>query len=271
MKRLALKQYVVNTFTDSVFKGNIAAICFLDDWLPEKLLQKIAQENNLPETAFIVKRDERYTLRWFTPGKEMDLCGHATLGAAYVLMQTIEPHAESLGFYTKSGLLTVVRNGDYYAIDLPSYPLRQISINDVMETAIGVRPVEAWIGRDLVCVLPEVEAVLTAEPKEEWVKMLDGLMLHLTASGKEYDCVTRSFGPKIKVYEAPVCASGHCHVIPLWAEKLEKTVLTALQASERSGILHCQLEGNRVVLGGGVCLFSQGEIYVPTAEFAQPI
>ncbi len=260
---MEIKQYVVDAFTDKVFKGNPAAVCILPEWIPDMLMQNIAQENNLSETAFTVKRENIYELRWFTPGGEIDLCGHATLGTAYVLFRFIEKDSGSISFQTKSGQLIVKKVNDLYEMDMPAYPLTEVPVTDEMELAIGFRPSEAWLGRDLVCVMADEQQVLQAMPNEERLKELDGLLLQLTAKGTTYDCVTRSFAPKLNVLEDPVCGSGHCHVIPLWANKIKKRELIAFQASKRSGVLYCRIENDRVILAGKAILYSKAEIYVP--------
>ena len=263
MKEIALKQYVVDAFTDEVFKGNPAAVCVLTEWIPDTLMQNIAKENNLSETAFTVKKGSEYELRWFTPGGEIDLCGHATLGTAYVLLRFVEKNCDKISFQTKSGRLIVKKEHDLYEMDMPAYQLKKVPVTDEMEQAIGSRPVEAWMGRDLVCVMADEKEVLQAAPDEEKLKKLDGLLLQLTAQGTKYDCVTRSFAPKLNVAEDPVCGSGHCHVIPLWAGKTKKKELTAYQASKRSGVLYCRMEAERVILARKAALYSKGEIYVP--------
>ena len=260
---MEIKQYVVDAFTDKVFKGNPAAVCILSEWIPDMLMQNIAKENNLSETAFTVKRENIYELRWFTPGGEIDLCGHATLGTAYVLFRFIEKDSGSISFQTKSGQLIVKKVNDLYQMDMPAYPLTEVPVTDEMELAIGFRPSEAWLGRDLVCVMADEQQVLQAMPNEERLKELDGLLLQLTAKGTTYDCVTRSFAPKLNVLEDPVCGSGHCHVIPLWANKIKKRELIAFQASKRSGVLYCRIENDRVILAGKAILYSKAEIYVP--------
>ena len=260
---MEIKQYVVDAFTDKVFKGNPAAVCILPEWIPDMLMQNIAQENNLSETAFTVKRENIYELRWFTPGGEIDLCGHATLGTAYVLFRFIEKDSGSISFQTKSGQLIVKKVNDLYEMDMPAYPLTEVPVTDEMELAIGFRPSEAWLGRGLVCVMADEQQVLQAIPNEERLKELDGLLLQLTAKGTTYDCVTRSFAPKLNVLEDPVCGSGHCHVIPLWANKIKKRELIAFQASKRSGVLYCRIENDRVILAGKAILYSKAEIYVP--------
>ena len=173
MKEIALKQYVVDAFTDEVFKGNPAAVCVLTEWIPDTLMQNIAKENNLSETAFTVKKGSEYELRWFTPGGEIDLCGHATLGTAYVLLRFVEKNCDKISFQTKSGLLIVKKEHDLYEMDMPAYQLKKVPVTDEMEQAIGSRPVEAWMGRDLVCVMADEKEVLQAAPDEEKLKKLD--------------------------------------------------------------------------------------------------
>ena len=168
-----MKCYVVDAFTDTVFKGNPAAVCVLENWLSDELMQEIAKENNLSETAFTVRRGDLYDLRWFTPGGEIDLCGHATLATAYILMRFIVPAWDTVSFQTKSGILKVQKKNDLYEMDMPAYQLTSIPVTLEMEEAIGFRPVEAWIGRDLVCVLKDEGQVIRAKPDEEKLKNLD--------------------------------------------------------------------------------------------------
>ena len=258
-----IKQYVVDAFTDTVFKGNQAAVCVLDRWLPEQTMMDITTENNFSETAFLVKNGSMYGLRWFTPGGEIDLCGHATLAAAYVILQFMEDGCKSVGFQTKSGVLTVEQNRDLYEIDMPAYQMTPVPVTDIMEQAIGVRPKEAWMGRDLVCVLDNEKQVYNAEPTQTIISQADGLLFHITAPGTDYDCVTRTFAPKMGVPEDAVCGSGHCHVIPLWSEKLRRQELCALQASRRTGVLYCRMDGERVMIAGKACLYCSAELYIP--------
>ena len=262
MNQYTIPQFIVDAFTDTVFKGNPAAVCLLDEWLSDNTLQNIAKENNLSETAFTVKRNGYYDLRWFTPGGEIDLCGHATLATAFILFKFIEVDVERLTFTTQSGELLVSKKDDYYELNFPSYAMHQVVVTSEMEEAIGVRPLEAWLGRDLVCILPHENDVINASPDFDKVKALDGLLLNIAARGRNYDTVTRSFAPKLSVKEDPVCGSGHCHVIPLWANKLAQAEFRAYQASERSGLLLCRIEGDRIYLAGKASLYSRGEIYI---------
>lgn len=256
-----MKCYIIDTFTDTVFKGNPAGVCVLKEWIPVDLMLNIARENNLSETAFTVKSNDIYELRWFTPGGEIDLCGHATLATGYVLMNFYDEDI-IVSFKTKSGILTVRKSDDLYEIDMPSYDLKPVEVSDEMEKAIGNRPIEAWLGRDLVCIMENENQVINARPDMNLVKALDGLLLQLSAKGANYDCVTRSFAPKLNVDEDPVCGSGHCHVVPLWSKKLCKDSLVAYQASKRTGILYCKMEENRVFISGRAVLYAESNIYV---------
>lgn len=257
-----MKQYVVDAFTDKVFGGNPAAICVMDEWLSDELMMDITKENNLSETAFAVKEGADYKLRWFTPGGEINLCGHATLATAYVITQFIEPQSTKVNFHTLSGMLTVEKKGDLFVMDFPAYELKSVAVTDEMTEALGVKPLEAYIGRDLLCILDSEESVKDIKLNLDKVKKLDGLLLHVTAMGMDFDCVSRSFAPKLDVPEDPVCGSGHCHIIPLWANKLEKNVLTAYQASQRGGTLYCEYQGDRVKLSGKAALYSVGDINI---------
>jgi len=258
-----IRQYVADAFTDKVFKGNQAAVCVTDRWLPEDLMMAIAKENNFSETAFTVKEGSHYHLRRFTPGGEIDLCGHATLATAFILLRFYEKEARSVVFDTLSGALTVTKEGEMLSMDFPAYALKQVPVTDAMAEALGVRPAEAYLGRDLVCVLENESQILSLNPDMEKVKALDGLLLQVTARAggqQPYDCVSRSFAPKLNVTEDPVCGSGHCHIIPYWARALHQNELTARQASARGGILYCRMGKDRVTLAGKAALYSEGSL-----------
>lgn len=261
---MEIRQYTVDAFTDKVFKGNPAAVCVLDDWLSDATMKGIALENNLSETAFIVKEDAGYHLRWFTPKIEIDLCGHATLATSYVIMNIVEPGLKEVCFMTKSGILKIKhRDDDVYMMTLPSYNLKPVEITPLMEKAIGTKPSEAYMGRDLVLVYPSADIIRNAKPNMEVIEKLDGLLFHITAQDNNYDCITRSFAPKCGVKEDPVCGSGHCHVIPYWSKKLGKNELTAYQASYRGGVLNCKDNNDGTVLIGGKCaLFAKSTLYI---------
>ena len=257
-----MKQYVVDAFTDKVFAGNPAAICVLDSWLDDELMMKITGENNLSETAFCVKEGKNYHLRWFTPGGEIDLCGHATLATAYTLFRFYEPELTEVHFDTLSGELIVVRNGELLEMDFPAYELKPVDVTDAMTDTIGAKPVAAYMGRDLLCIMESEDEVRSCNPDMAKVMQLDGLLLHVSAKGKDYDSVSRSFAPKCNVVEDPVCGSGHCHIVPYWADKLGKSELVAYQASRRGGVLYSRMNGDRVVLAGKAALYAESEIHV---------
>lgn len=259
-----MRQYIVDAFTDKVFGGNPAAVCIMDHWLPDHLLMSIARENNLSETAFAVEEGQGYGLRWFTPGGEIDLCGHATLAAAYGIQRFVKPEGNRVAFETRSGTLVVTKKDQLFEMDFPAYELRRVEVTEEMIQAIGVRPLEAYVGRDLLCVLDSEEAVRSLKPNMDRLLSLEGLLLQVTARGSgEFDCVSRSFAPKLNVPEDPVCGSGHCHIFPYWAEKLGKGKLTGWQASSRGGILYGRVESDRVMLAGRAALFSIAEIFLP--------
>lgn len=257
-----MKQYVVDAFTDKVFAGNPAAVCVMDKWLDEGTMQSIAIENNLSETAFAVREGDAYHLRWFTPGGEVELCGHATLATAYVITRFVEPELKTVAFDTLSGRLTVEKQGELLTMDFPAFDLKPVPVTEDMVRALGVRPLEAYFGADMVCVLESEEQVRQVVPDQELIQQMDGVCFHITAQGSKYDCVTRSFAPKCNVAEDPVCGRGHCHVIPYWAGKTGKTEFTAYQASKRGGVLYCTYAGERTVLRGKAALFAEAEIFI---------
>lgn len=255
-----MKCYFVDAFTEKVFGGNPAGICVLEQPLSDELMQNIAMENNLSETAFTTKDSDVWRLRWFTPAREIDLCGHATLATAFVLANYIEPETTIFQFETLSGRLTVTRRGELLEMNFPAYNLKKIPVTAEMTEAIGVRPLEAYQGRDLLCVLEREEDIIAITPNQEKVRALPGQLLNVTAKGKDYDCVSRTFAPKYNVPEDPVCGSGHCHIIPYWAEKLQKDEITAYQASARGGVLYCRMNGDRVFLSGKAVLYAIAEL-----------
>lgn len=257
-----MKCYHVDAFAEKVFEGNPAAVCVLDAYPADELMLKIAIENNLSETAFAVKEGEGYHLRWFTPGGEIDLCGHATLGTAFTLFTFFEKDAERITFHTMSGDLTVVRKGELLEMDFPAYELKEVPVTAVMEEAFGVKLSEAWLGRDLICVTEDAAAIPTLKPDQAKLAALDGLLQHITARGEKYDSISRTFAPKLAVAEDPVCGSGHCHIVPLWAKKLGKDEIIARQASPRGGTLYCKMQGDRLTMAGSAVLYSVAELFI---------
>lgn len=257
-----MKQYIVDAFTDKVFSGNPAAVCVMEKWIPKETMMNITLENNLSETAFAVKVKEGYQLRWFTPGGEIDLCGHATLATAYVIMNFYDKEVDFISFSTMSGTLIVKKNGSLYEMQFPAYTLKKVAVTEAMSEAMGAEPQEAYMGRDLLCVFDSVDVIVGMKPDMDKVKKLDGLLLHVTAKGLDTDCISRTFAPKLNVNEDPVCGSGHCHIVPYWTDKLGKEKIVAYQASRRGGRLYCHKEGEHIFLAGKAALYAQSDIYI---------
>lgn len=258
-----MKQYIVDAFADRVFEGNPAAVIVTDGPLEENLMTAIARENNLSETAFAFPEGDGWRLRWFTPAREIDLCGHATLATAFVIDRFVRPDGVRISFHTLSGTLTVERRGELYEMDFPAYTLRPVEVTGQIADALGVRPREVWKARDLLCIFDRAEDIVNMTPDMEKLKNLKGALMQVTAPGSgAFDCISRSFAPKMGVAEDPVCGSGHCHIIPYWAAQTGKTKFVARQASPRGGTLYCSLEGDRVKLAGRAVLYAQSELMV---------
>ena len=256
-----MKQYIVDAFTNKVFSGNPAAVCVMDKWPEETWMMQLAAENNLSETAFIVKEKTGYHLRWFTPGTEVELCGHATLASAFVILNYYEQDAGQVEFNTLSGMLTVVRKENLYEMDFPTYELKESPVTDTMEAAFGIRPVKAILGIDLICVFENDEIVRNMNPNQSLLMKLEGRIQNVTAKGIDTDCVSRSFCPKLAIPEDPVCGSAHCQIADYWSKELNREHIIAYQASKRGGTLHCHLTGNgRIRISGEAVLFAISEI-----------
>ena len=257
-----MRQYIVDAFTNELFKGNPAAVCILDEWISEELMQKIAIENNLSETAFAVKTSDYYHIRWFTPGGEVDLCGHASLATAYVILNFYENTSE-VHFKTNDNVdLTVKKTNELYEMEFPAYDLKKIDISEEIINALGVKPKEVFKSRDLLCVFDNANDIINFKPDLDKLEKLDALLVHISAEGNDYDCVSRSFAPRLNISEDPVCGSGHCHIAPYWSKILNKSEIIAYQASERSGVLHCRVSEDKVFLAGEAVLFSICELKV---------
>ena len=256
-----MKQYIVDAFASQPFSGNPAAVCVMDCWPSAEAMMKLAMENNLSETAFIVKEPEGYHLRWFTPGTEVELCGHATLAASFVILNFYEPDSDVVLFNTMSGLLTVRRKGSLYEMDFPTYELTEIPVTDAMELAFGFRPIRAELGLDLVCVFASEEQVRSMVPDQALLKRMEGRIQNATARGTATDCVSRSFCPKLSIPEDPVCGSAHCQIADYWSHELGKKEIKAYQASRRGGYLDCvMLDNGRIAISGEAALVAVAEI-----------
>ncbi len=257
-----MKYFVADAFTSERFKGNPAGVCILDEWPDDDVMQNIAFENNLAETAFVVPREDYYDLRWFTPEEEIDLCGHATLASAFILMNFIDQSTSEIEFHTQSGILSVKKKEDLYEMDFPSRKPYKIDVSPIIQEAIGVAPLEVYQSRDLLVLLQTETQVKTLAPDFEQMKKIPGCFaVIVTAKGDEVDFVSRFFAPGAGIPEDPVTGSSHSTLIPFWAERLGKDKMTARQLSRRGGTLYCENLNERVKISGNAVLYSKGEIF----------
>jgi len=256
--------YQVDAFAEKVFQGNPAAVVPLEDWLEDKLMQQIAMENNLSETAFFVKTDAGYHIRWFTPEFEIDLCGHATLASAYIIKNFVEPHLAEINFTTQNaGALRAMAKDGIYTLDFPSRMPQPCQTPGQLLKSLGITTaVEVLKSRDYFVVLPNEDAVKNADPDFTLIKELDSVGVIVTAKGQSADVVSRCFYPGAGIPEDPVTGSAHCNIVPYWSEKLGKSKLFCKQLSQRGGDLHCELQGDRVLMSGKCVLYLEGEINV---------
>lgn len=264
---MQLNLFQVDAFAEQVFAGNPAAVCPLEAWLPEALMQSIAAENNLSETAFFVPEGEEggnYGLRWFTPQKEIDLCGHATLASAHVLFEHLGFAGQRLDFSTRSGVLTVSRADNVLALDFPAKTVEPCAAPAALIEGLGAVPCEVHGGRDYLAVFASEEAVRALTPDPRRLAELDRHGVIVTAPGGdgEVDFVSRFFAPKFGVDEDPVTGSAHCSLTPFWAARLGKATLEARQVSRRGGRLQCTLSGERVILRGRAVTYMTATISV---------
>jgi predicted PhzF superfamily epimerase YddE/YHI9 len=259
---MRLPIYQIDAFTGALFRGNPAAVCPLEAWLDTALMQSIAAENNLAETAFIVSAGEDYDLRWFTPEVEVKLCGHATLASAFVVFRYLRPDAPSATFHSQSGPLTVTRDGDLLTLDFPALPAVPEPAPPGLVESLGTAPLEVLRARDHVAVYGTEADVRALRPDFERMKTLPGLGVIATAPGSDCDFVSRFFAPGAGIPEDPVTGSAHCTLVPYWAQRLGKDRLHARQVSPRGGELFCEARGERVSLGGRAVLYLEGSIHV---------
>ena len=259
-----MKYYVVDAFADEIFMGNPAGVCVLKEWINDNIMQKIAAENNLSETAFVVKNGDNYDLRWFTPKSEIDLCGHATLGTSYVISNYVDVGIENMIFNTASGILTVKRKGDLYEMNLPLREPEKIELSKgVILEIIGAEPSEVYLSRDLFIVLETEKQVEELIPNfNKMIKLEKGLGVIVTARGTDVDFVSRCFYPKLGVNEDPVTGSAHSNLIPFWSQRLKKDVMVARQLSARGGTLYCKIAGDRVKISGKAVSYMIGNINI---------
>ena len=257
-----MRIYQVDAFTDHLFGGNPAAVIPLESWLNDDLMQQIALENNLSETAFIVQQNEQFSIRWFTPEIEVDLCGHATLAAAHVAYTYLKHDKPSIKFQYQGGTLEVFNKGELLEMDFPSTIGKSNGIDNDLINAMGAAPLNCVKARDLLLDYESESIVQSLQPNFAELKKLDVLGIIATAPGDEVDFVSRFFAPSAGIDEDPVTGSAHCMLVPYWAGKLDKNILTARQISKRGGQLFCQNLGERIRIAGKAVTYMTGELYV---------
>lgn len=259
---MKLDIYQIDAFAKHAFEGNPAAICPLQEWLPDSTMQAIAAENNLSETAFIVPNGNSFDLRWFTPTTEVNLCGHATLAAAYVYFELLHYAQPEIVFNTKSGTLTVAKAGAALQMNFPAQPPVPIAIPAQIEQAFGIRPLACLKFADIIAVFESEAMVRQAEPDQSILKTLDCRGIIITAQASDYDFIVRWFGPRTGIAEDPVTGSAFTQLVPYWAGPLGKTKFHAKQVSPRGGEVACELRGDRVLISGQAVKFMQGTIEI---------
>ena len=259
---MKIKQYQVDAFATRAFEGNPAAVCPLENWLDDDLLQAVAEENNLSETAFFVPSAKGFQLRWFTPVDEVDLCGHATLAAAHVLFEELGYTEPVITFETRSGELFVKKHGDLLQMDFPACPPRPCGMSESLEQALGVRPIEVLAADDYMAVFDRETNLRSITPNYDLLSRLDLRGVIITAPGEDVDFVSRFFAPRLGVPEDPVTGSAYCTLAPFWAERLGRQNLRARQLSGRGGRVGCHVRGDRVAITGRAVHFMQGVIEV---------
>lgn len=261
---MQLPIFQVDAFTDKLFGGNPAAVCPLEHWLPDEVMQKIALENAVAETAFFIPSDDGFEIRWFTPELEMDLCGHATLASAHVIARHLKFPRAHIKFQSKSGELAVSVEEGLLTLDFPSRKPKPSAIPQVILDAIQVKPVEVLKARDYVLVFESEEIIRRIEPDQSIINQinLDPGGVIITAKGDEVDFVSRYFTPQASIFEDPVTGSAHCSLIPYWSERLGKESMLALQLSPRIGKLFCKNAGERVLISGKAVTYLEGKITI---------
>ena len=259
---MKIKRFQVDAFATRAFEGNPAAVCPLEKWLDDDLLQAIAEENNLSETAFFVPSTKGFNLRWFTPVNEVDLCGHATLATAHVIFEFLGFPESVITFETRSGDLLVKKQGSQLQMDFPAYTLNACEISETLTQALGVCPIEVFADDDYLAVFDSEATVRAITPNYALLGLLDLRGVIVTAPGTDVDFVSRFFAPKIGIPEDPVTGAAHCMLAPYWAGKLGKNTLSARQVSKRGGNLSCEVITDRVVLSGSAITFMEAEITI---------
>ena len=260
---MKIKIYQIDAFADKIFSGNPAAVCPLNEWLPDELLQNIAMENNLAETAFYVNEQEGLRIRWFTPTIEVDLCGHATLATAFVLFYHENYSGEKIVFNSRSGPLTITKSDEVLTLNFPVDTLVEVNSIPELEQGLGVKPLKTFKGKtDYMLVFENEDQIKNMNPDFKLIGTVNIRGIIVTAKGDNVDFVSRFFGPQSGMDEDPVTGSAHTSLSPYWAKVLNKTEFTALQLSKRLGKLKCKLLGDRVEISGTAKLFLVGTISI---------
>ena len=260
---MEIKIYQVDAFTDKVFSGNPAAVCPLQEWLPAKVMQNIAMENCLAETAFYVNEKDGLRIRWFTPTVEVDLCGHATMATAFVLFNHENYQGDKITFNSRSGPLTVTKSGDTLTLNFPVDILKEVDSIQELEAGLGVKSIKTFKGKtDYMLVYDNEDQIKTMSPDFKVIGKVEARGIIVTAKGNHVDFVSRFYGPQSGMDEDPVTGSAHTSLTPYWAKVLNKTEFTTLQLSQRLGKLKCKLLGDRVEISGQAKLYLVGKIFV---------
>ena len=261
---MKLKIYQVDAFAEKVFTGNPAAVCPLPAWLSDDIMQSIAAENNLAETAFYVKDGNTFHIRWFTPLVEVDLCGHATLAAAYVLFHHEGYAGETINFHShRSGALTITMNNELISMDFPADSIQQVDLSQEILDCFNHKPVEVFKGKtDFMVVFSNESQVKEIEVSYDRVEALGGRGVIITAPGERSDFVSRFFAPQVGIKEDPVTGSAHTSLTSYWSKRLSKNSLSAIQLSARGGFLKCEISGDRIIISGKAALYMDGFIYL---------
>lgn len=257
--------YQIDTFTDELFKGNPAGVCPLKEWIEKDIMQAIAFENNLSETAFYVKSGNTFEIRWFTPTTEVNLCGHATLASAYVEFNIKKNQNQKIIFNSKSGELSVTKENDLLSLDFPLDEYSKIDLSLELTEPFKIKPLEAYrAGADIMLVFENETIIEQMNPSLEKIKHIKTRGITVTSKGEFSDFVSRFFGPQSGINEDPVTGSTHTYLTPFWGKKLKKSSMKAIQLSNRGGLLNCKLKGKRVKISGKGVLYLDGKITIPS-------
>lgn len=258
------KIYQIDAFAEKLFSGNPAAVCPLENWLPDEIMQKVAAENNLAETAFTVPVENGFEIRWFTPEVEVDLCGHATLASAFVLMNFEGFVEDKINFFSRnSGTLTVTKNGDFLTLNFPKDTLQKVEDLSIFEKCFAFQPLEAYQGKtDYLLIFENENQIQNIEPNFFEISKINARGIIVSSKSENYDFVSRFFGPNCGVNEDPVTGSAHTTLTPFWAKNIGKTKLTAKQISKRGGVLECELKNDRILISGKCKTYLKGEIFI---------